>query len=152
MRGRGSERERASLSVSRDEQNSMTRRTFADHSPRASCSCRLSSLVRLLSSLSLLLRCRCADAGQSTVNGKRIIGWLCHSNYCCCCFCSSLLLLLLIFVTDNICQNYIACASFSIRRAPLGAGVKALNCHSHTHTQRGEAVKHTHTHMDTCAH
>lgn len=132
----------------------MTRRTFADHSPRASCSCRLSSLVRLLSSLSLslLLRCRCADAGQSTVNGKRIIGWLCHSNYCCCCFCSSLLLLLLIFVTDNICQNYIACASFSIRRAPLGAGVKALNCHSHTHTPRGAKQLSTHTHTWTHAH
>lgn len=124
----------------------MTRRTFTDHSRRASCSCRLSTLVRLLSSLSLLLRCRCADAGQSTVNGKRIIGWLCQSNYCCCCFCSFLLLLLLlIFVTDNICQNYIACASFSIRRAPLGAGVKALNCHSHTHTPRGAKQLSTHT-------
>lgn len=141
----------SSESASLEERECKWRRDEAhvcrSHSRRASCSCRLSSLFGCCR-LSLLLRCRCADAGQSTVNGKRIIGWLCQSNYCCCSLLLLSLLLLLLFVTDNICQNYIACATFSVRRAPLGAGVKALNCHSHTdtHTQRGESVKRTHAH------
>lgn len=148
MRGR---EERASLEerecLSRDE----TRRTFADHSRRASCSCRLSSLFAC--------RCYCAVAAQMldnrllTVNAllggftKAIIVVVpcCCCSYCCCCFYLSLIIF--VSITLRVLRS-------PSSPCPVGGGRQSAKLpFTHTHTPRGakqlSTHAHTHEHMRT---